>query len=130
MDVCYDCYVLSGRDLCDGLIIGLEESYRLWCVVVCDLETSKNEKAMVRVGSRRHRKKYNKLIQPVEFYGTKIEEGQCMYKRNIEARSRYHSCRGDAIIIIYSRDLIIQLCIRIQKIFVEWITGYLKKVYL
>jgi len=32
--------VLSGRDLCDELITHPEESYRLWCVVVCDLETS------------------------------------------------------------------------------------------
>ena len=34
------CYVLSGRGLCDGLIIRSEESYRLWRVVVCDHETS------------------------------------------------------------------------------------------
>jgi hypothetical protein len=27
-----------------------EESYRLWCVVVCDLENLKNEEAMTRVG--------------------------------------------------------------------------------
>ena len=39
MDVCL-LYVLSGRGLCDGLIIRPEESYRLWYVVVCDLETS------------------------------------------------------------------------------------------
>jgi len=32
---------LSGRGLCDGLITRPEESYRLWCVVVCDLETSR-----------------------------------------------------------------------------------------
>jgi hypothetical protein len=32
--------VLSGRGLCDELITRQEESYRLWCVVVCDLETS------------------------------------------------------------------------------------------
>jgi hypothetical protein len=37
---CYECCVLSGRDLCDGLITRLEESYGLWRVVVCDLETS------------------------------------------------------------------------------------------
>jgi len=35
--------VLSGRDLCVELITRPEESYRLWCVVVCDLETSKEE---------------------------------------------------------------------------------------
>ena len=34
------CCVLSGRGLCDELITRPEESYRLWCVVVCDLETS------------------------------------------------------------------------------------------
>jgi hypothetical protein len=38
--VCCECYVLSGRDLCDELINHPEDSFRLWCVVVCDLETS------------------------------------------------------------------------------------------
>ena len=33
--------MLSGRGLCDELITGPEESYRLYCVVVCDLETSR-----------------------------------------------------------------------------------------
>ena len=49
--------MLSGRGLCDELITRPEESYRLWCVVVCDLENLKNEEAMTRVGSQRHRKK-------------------------------------------------------------------------
>jgi hypothetical protein len=40
MFVCCECCVLSGRGLCDGLITSPEESYQLWCVVVCDLETS------------------------------------------------------------------------------------------
>jgi len=35
--------VLSGRGLCDELITRPEDSYRLWRVVVCDLETSKEE---------------------------------------------------------------------------------------
>jgi hypothetical protein len=34
------CVVLSGRGVCDELITRPEESYRLWCVVECDLETS------------------------------------------------------------------------------------------
>jgi len=33
--------VLSGRGLCDELITLPEESYRLRCVVVCDLEISR-----------------------------------------------------------------------------------------
>jgi hypothetical protein len=39
---CCECCVcvLSGRGLCNELITRPEESYRLWCVVVCDLETS------------------------------------------------------------------------------------------
>jgi len=32
---------LSGRGLCDELITRPEESYRLCCVVVCDLEISR-----------------------------------------------------------------------------------------
>jgi len=39
--VCCKCRVLPGRGLCDKLITRPEESYRLWCVVVCDLETSR-----------------------------------------------------------------------------------------
>ena len=39
--VCCECRVLSGRGLCDELLTRPEESYRLWCVVVCDLETSR-----------------------------------------------------------------------------------------
>jgi hypothetical protein len=41
MFVCCVCFVLSGRGLCDELITRPEESYWLWCVVVCDLETLK-----------------------------------------------------------------------------------------
>jgi hypothetical protein len=38
---CFECYVFSGRGLCDELITRPEESYRLRCVVVvCDLEFS------------------------------------------------------------------------------------------
>ena len=33
--------MLSGRGLCDELITRPEESYRLCCFVVCDLETSR-----------------------------------------------------------------------------------------
>ena len=38
--VCCEFCVLSGRGLCDELIPRSKESYRLWCVVICDLETS------------------------------------------------------------------------------------------
>jgi len=57
MFVSCECCVLSGRGLCDELITRPEEFYRLWCVVVCDLENLKNEENMTRVGSQRHSKK-------------------------------------------------------------------------
>jgi len=41
MFVCCECCVLSGRSLYDELITRPEESCRLWCVVVCDIETSR-----------------------------------------------------------------------------------------
>ena len=40
MSVYFKCCVLSGTGLCDELITRPEEYYRLWCVDVCDLETS------------------------------------------------------------------------------------------
>ena len=39
--VCCECRVLSGRGLCDELITRPEESYRLCCIIVCNLETSR-----------------------------------------------------------------------------------------
>ena len=56
--------MLSGRGLCDEPIIRPEESYRLWCVVVCDLETIKNEEAMTGVGSQRHSQKKTVYTNP------------------------------------------------------------------
>ena len=59
--------MLSGRGLCDELITRPEESYRLRCVVVCDLETLKKEEAMTRVGSQRHIKKLN-IVKLIDNY--------------------------------------------------------------
>ena len=50
MFVCCDCYVFSGRGLCDGLITRPEEFYRLWRVVVCDQETSKTRRLKPATG--------------------------------------------------------------------------------
>ena len=40
MEVCREYCVLSDRGVCDELITPPVESYRLWCVVVCNLEAS------------------------------------------------------------------------------------------
>jgi hypothetical protein len=50
MCVCCECCVLSGRGLCNELITLPEESYRLWCVVVCDLETSRMRRPWPALG--------------------------------------------------------------------------------
>ena len=50
MFVCCKCCVLSGRGLCDQLITRPEESYRLWCVVVCYLETSRMRRPWTALG--------------------------------------------------------------------------------
>ena len=56
-DICFECCVLSGTGLCAGLIARPEESYRLWRVVVCDLETSSRSTPMNPFGPRSHKKK-------------------------------------------------------------------------
>jgi len=53
-------WVLSGRDLCEELIIHPEESYRLWCIVVCDVETSWMRRPWP-TGGCRAKKKESKL---------------------------------------------------------------------
>jgi hypothetical protein len=50
--VCCECRVLSGRGICDELITRPEESYRQWCVVVCDLETSWMRRPWLTEGCR------------------------------------------------------------------------------
>ena len=50
MFVCCECCVLSGRGLCDELITRPEESYRLCCVIVCDIETSRMRRSWPALG--------------------------------------------------------------------------------
>ena len=61
MSVSCECCFLSGRVLCDELITRPEDSYRLWCDVVCDLETTKifvnEEEAKALCGAMAPRKK-------------------------------------------------------------------------
>ena len=50
MFVCCECCVLLGRGVCDELITRPEDSYRLWCVVVCDVETSRMRRPWPALG--------------------------------------------------------------------------------
>jgi hypothetical protein len=47
----------AGRGLCDELITYPEQSYRLWCLVVCDLENLVNEEVMSIDGLLLHKNK-------------------------------------------------------------------------
>ena len=57
MFVCCECCVLSGRGLCDELITRPEESYRQWCVAVCDRENLVNEDTLALIVLQCHQKK-------------------------------------------------------------------------
>jgi hypothetical protein len=57
MFVSCECRVMSGRFLCDELITRPEGSYWLWCVVVCDLETSRMRRPWPTGGLLRQNKK-------------------------------------------------------------------------
>jgi len=67
MSVCCECCVLSGRGLCDELITRPENSYRLWCVVVCDLETSWIRRPWPALGRSATGKKYA-VHSPAAFF--------------------------------------------------------------
>jgi len=88
MDVCWECCVLSGRGLCDELITHPEESYRLWCVVVCDLENSWTRRPWPTGGCRAKNKRGGLLRQKQtnELYDSallivwSIHNGDVLYK--------------------------------------------------
>jgi len=52
MSLCVECCELSGTGLCDGLITRPDKSYRLWCVVVCDLQTSRMRRSWPALGRK------------------------------------------------------------------------------
>ena len=62
--VCCECCVLSGRGLCYELITRPEESYRLWCVVVCGLETPRMRSPWPTLGCSATEKKIPKNERP------------------------------------------------------------------
>jgi 1,2-phenylacetyl-CoA epoxidase PaaB subunit len=66
------CCVLSGRCPCDELITRPEESYRLWCVVMCDLETSPKRRPRPTEGCRTKNKQKNYNTIFVKFKKTSM----------------------------------------------------------
>ena len=77
MFVFCECCVLSGRGLCDELITRPEESYRLWFVVVCDLEISGMRRPWPALGRSATGNNNNNnniiiIINILQSYGTTI----------------------------------------------------------
>jgi hypothetical protein len=77
--VCCECCVLSGRSLCDKPITRPEKSYRLWCVVMCDLETSKMRKPWPTGRMSRPKKKKKKNYFAFILYIILSEHGYELY---------------------------------------------------
>jgi hypothetical protein len=68
MFVCCECCMLLGRGLCDELITRPEESYRLWCVVVCGLETSRMRRPWPALGRSATEKKVTNTDDGIWWY--------------------------------------------------------------
>ena len=62
--------MLSDRGLCDELITRPEKSYRLWCVVVCDLETSRMRRPYPTGGGER-------AVAPKEKNHSRHKQNKC-----------------------------------------------------
>ena len=68
------CCVLSGRGLCVGLVTRAEKSYRLWCVVVCNLEISSMGRPWLALGHK-VQEKYIYLYRSLQATVTQSKNG-------------------------------------------------------
>jgi hypothetical protein len=66
MFVCWECCVLSGRCLCNELITPPYEYYRLWCVVVCNLEISRMRRSWPALGENAPSPKKTHTVEAME----------------------------------------------------------------
>ena len=78
MFVCCECCVLSGRGLCDKLITRPEESYRLCCVIVCDLETSRVRRPWPALGRSATAQKKKYIIIIIVYAVRRWPKRQCL----------------------------------------------------
>ena len=104
--VCCECRVLSGRGPCDELITRPEESYRLCCVVVCDLETSRMgapyiyDISRLRVNPTHLRNYERALVNPV--MKTEVSENAL---KNSAIQTQSHYKTGSFPVVIYRQVL-------------------------
>jgi len=99
MFVCCECCVLSGRGLCDELITRLEESYRLWCVIVCDLETSWVRRPWPTGGLSRQKQ-------------TKISSSTCFEQLSVHPQEECTNSFYGVLSCIYESSLVaVRMCL-------------------
>jgi len=79
--------VLSGRGLCDELITRPEESYRLWCVIVCDLETSKMRRPWPALGRSATAKK------------------KCLHVSTLQCKRDHTVCKVHLIWVLFINEI-------------------------
>jgi hypothetical protein len=93
MFVCCECCVLSSTGLCGELITRRKESYRLWCVVACDLETSSMRRpwptGSFRSKNRQHLKQHQDLRG--KFYFSSNQTGVLYENRTLSLFSKDRS---------------------------------------
>ena len=87
MFFCWECCVLSGTGLCDALITRPEESYRMWCVVVCYLKTSRMRRPCPTLGRSATGGKKTK-IKTVRHSDSKVHFGQICALFLLHSQSR------------------------------------------
>ena len=95
MSVCCECCVLSGRGLYDALITRPEETYRMWCVVVCGLETSRMRRPWPALGcSATEGKKVYHIVK------SKVKVHPCKTLRLCTGRTEHRRSRGIALLFL------------------------------
>jgi len=100
--------VLSGRGLCDEPITRPEESYRLWCVVVCDLETSRMRRPWSALGSSATGGRVGRLAScyshfvPGRVVGPHSRSGESLHFSRIQPRY-YFPCLVTLLTAIVAR---------------------------
>ena len=62
------CFVVSEKGLCGGLITRLEVRNRLWCVVVCDLETCRMRRPSPTLGRSATKKLWLQCVQHNRYF--------------------------------------------------------------
>jgi hypothetical protein len=120
MFVCCKCCVLSGRGLCDELITRPEESYRLWCVIACELETSRIRRPWTALG-RSATKKYAVVNKSTSW--NKVYHKQKVKGRNMKSRLKFSAITTNTAVLWD-----VMLCTPLVSDFSEISSAYIYRV--